>query len=318
MNTSRTITVVLFFLAGMQALADEKADQQSSPLHILFRGEAETELAPHGEGNVYAPEVMKYRDKYLMWYGGQGKDGHDRIHLAESTDGVTWKKLGVVLDNSKANHVNDPSVVRANNVFYMYYTQADEREFDQIHVATSADGIHWIPDGIAIPRGNPGDWDAKVVGRPSAFYDKETETFHLYYDGRNEGERSVGHAISDDGIIWTKSPTTPLFGHNAGGIDVHRVGKNFVMLYESREGTFLATSHDGLTWQDHGLWIPISKTPADTFGQVTPFLLLDDKGEPTDVYFGAAGRTTWDGNTIGVIKIDEKVRKTLNQVIIGD
>ena len=51
-----------------------------------------------------------------MWYGGQGRDGHDRIHLAESDDGVNWVRRGVVLDNGEANHVNDPSVVKVGNV----------------------------------------------------------------------------------------------------------------------------------------------------------------------------------------------------------
>src|SRR6202042_1907363 len=81
---------------------------------VILAGQTVTELAPHGEGNVYAPEVLIDGGLYRMWYGGQGKDGHDRIHLAESKDGRTWTRRGVVIDHGEANHVNDPSIVKVD------------------------------------------------------------------------------------------------------------------------------------------------------------------------------------------------------------
>lgn len=303
----------LILLGALILCSSSLAEERE--LEVLLKGELPTELAPHGTGNVYAPDILYIDGKYMMWYGGQGKDGHDRIHLAESTDGIHWTRKGVVLDNLKSNHVNDPSVVLVNGVYYMYYTQADTAEMDQIHVATSKDGIKWERHGIVIPVGNKGDWDSHIVGRPSTLYDADTKTFHLYYDGRSEGPRSVGHAESKDGIHWKKTPATPIFGQNAGGIDAHRVGDKFVMLYEGRDGIFLATSNDGLDWTDHGLWIPITKSKADAFGHVTPFLLVDETGNPSAVYFGAAGRTTWDGNAISRIMIDEELRKKLEEAL---
>ncbi len=55
----------------------------------ILVGEEEYELQA-GEGNVYAPDVHREGDLYRMWYGGQGRDGHDRVLLAESDDGLTW------------------------------------------------------------------------------------------------------------------------------------------------------------------------------------------------------------------------------------
>ena len=46
-----------------------------------------------------------------MFFGGQGKDGHDRIHLATSGDLQSWKQEGGVFAPPGVNHVNDPSVV---------------------------------------------------------------------------------------------------------------------------------------------------------------------------------------------------------------
>ncbi len=37
-----------------------------------------------------------------MWFGGQGRDGHDRIHLDVSADGAQWEQRGVVLEDPAA------------------------------------------------------------------------------------------------------------------------------------------------------------------------------------------------------------------------
>ena len=95
-----------------------------TPNELLIQGQTGTELAPHGEGNVYAPEVHVEKGRYRMWYGGQGRDGHDRIHLAESDDGQNWVKQGVVLEDPEANHVNDPSLVRVGGTYSLFYTRA--------------------------------------------------------------------------------------------------------------------------------------------------------------------------------------------------
>ena len=67
------------------AFAQEAADK----LTVVLAGKGKFEVAPHGEGNVYAPDVMRDGKLFKMWYGGQGKDGHDRIAYAESVDAVT-------------------------------------------------------------------------------------------------------------------------------------------------------------------------------------------------------------------------------------
>ena len=99
--------VVLFLSLFGAGLTDSDVRPE-----LLLGGELATEVAPHGEGNVYAPDVHVDGNRYRMWYGGQGRDGHDRIHLAESEDGTKWVRRGVVLEDGTANHVNDPSVVR--------------------------------------------------------------------------------------------------------------------------------------------------------------------------------------------------------------
>ena len=153
----------------------------------------------------------------------------------------------------------------------MYYTLAVAGVVDEIALATSKDGIAWEPRGVVLKPGRDGDWDGLLVGRPSVLH--EGDVFRMWYDGRKDlppgapaegvpksptSSRSVGYATSKDGLRWTKHPGNPVLGGDAGGVDVERVGAGYVMVYESHEGTRAATSDDGISWKDRGLWVPRS------------------------------------------------------------
>ena len=127
-----------------------------------------SERAPHKRGNIYAPELVVEKTRSLLYYGAQGLDGHDRIHLAVSTDGTVWKRHGVVLEDPAANHVNDPSVVVAQGVYHLYYTLAREGVSDVIALATSQDGLQWQKQGVVLNPGHPGAWDSLLVGGATA------------------------------------------------------------------------------------------------------------------------------------------------------
>ncbi len=282
-------------------------------MRVLIRGEASTERAPHGGGNVYAPEVHRDGTVLLMWYGGQGTDGHDRIHLAESADGRTWTKMGVVLDRGTANHVNDPSVVRVGDIWWMFHTVAETAEQDEIAAATSSDGVVWEKRGVVLGRGGEQAWDSRKVGRPSVLH--ENGVFRMWYDGQPTPEaaaanplaagikregRAIGYAESRDGIHWQRRPG-PVFREGSGAVHVARVEDHHVMLIESGGGVRWARSPDGDEWNARGLLLPLSNEDVDRFGHVTPFL-FEDAGNTT-VYLGAAGRKTWDGNTIARARV---------------
>lgn len=248
-----------------------------------------------------------------MWYGGQGKDGHDRIHLAESRDSTNWLKRGVVLDRGTANHVNDPSVVHVGDVWWMFYTVAEKAELDEIAAAVSPDGVTWQKRGVVLARGAAGGWDSWKVGRPSVLH--ENGRFRMWFDGqptvaaaatnrlaefvKREG-RAVGYAESLDGLSWGRRPE-PVFREGAGAVAVVRDRERLVMVIESGRGTRWAESRDGFVWQGRGLLFPLSGGAADRFGQVTPFLLMD--GERVTLLFGAALRKTWDGNVIAAAEL---------------
>jgi sucrose-6-phosphate hydrolase SacC (GH32 family) len=275
---------------------------------------------------VYAPDILIENGLYRMWFGGQGKDGHDRIQLAESPDGRSWHQRGVVLEDPTANHVNDPSVVKRGDKYFMYYTLAATDIRDDIALATSNDGIHWTKQGLVLQPSPSGSWDSLLVGRPSVLV--EGDRFRMWYDGRKDlppgapaqgvptsvnSTRAVGYAESRDGLHWTRTMTEPVFGNGAGGVHVVHLHHNYAMLYESWSGTQLATSKDGITWNAKGTWVSTTGMEVDRFGHVTPFLLTDSAVTPIALFVGAACNGSWDHNVIARIELSPAQLVALNQ-----
>ncbi len=281
----------------------------------ILRAELHTERGPHNEGNVYAPEVLFEGGQFRMWYGAQGKDGHDRIHLAVSPDGEKWNRRGVVVGNDEANHVNDPSVVRVGGTYFMFYTRAVVEVTDDIAMATSQDGVHWDKQGPVLRPGAAGEWDSLCVGRPSVLF--EDNVFKMWYDGRKDlplsapgnvpksatSTRLAGYASSPDGIHWTKH-THPVFANGAGGVDVKKINGVYVMAFESAEGTQVAVSPDGIySWTAKGLWAPLSGRDFDRYGQITPMIFAGPKGRVNSLFIGAATAASWDRNIIARVRL---------------
>lgn len=254
-----------------------------------------------GADNVYAPDIHPHAGGWLMWYGAQGGDGHDRIFLATARDGMEWRKWPAdgdpqpVLDRGRANHINDPSVVRVGDTWRMYYTEAPQAEDDVIALATGASPTGFQREGYVLRPGPAGAWDSVKVGRPSVLY--EDGVYRLWYDGTGPGgRRHVGLATSADGVRFVRHPGNPIF-FDAGAVDVKRVGGVYVMLREGGDGTRWATSTDGTCWVDRGLLFGRSGAAYDAHGQVTPFLWLRD-GAPAGVWFGGASVAAWNRNRI--------------------
>jgi len=291
-----------YMLVTVMLLSVASADE------IVITNFAETTQAPHGKGNLYAPDIIKHRGEFLMFFGGQGKDGHDRIHLATSKDGKKWSQHSVVFAPKGVNHVNDPSVVAIGKQLYMYYTRAGSGVTDTIGLAVSLDGRTWDDSGTVFNPGKPTAWDSLLVGRPSVIYDGKV--FRMWYDGRKDllpgapdpkapktdtSRRFAGYAISKNGKIWIRHPK-PVFGEDAGGIDVKKLDDSYIMLIESRDGTKWASSTDGLKWTSHGILHSKEGDKNSPHGHVTPFLFVND-GD-IELYYGGAAAPTWDQNTI--------------------
>ncbi len=199
-----------------------------------------------------------------------------------------------MLDRGASNHVNDPSAVRVGARWRMYYTDAATGEDDRVWLAEgdAVTGFHRV--AMVLDVGAAGSWEAEKVGRPSVLYEGGVD--RMWYDGQAGGRRHVGYATSTDGVHFVRHPSNPVF-RDAGAVDVKRVGGVYVMLREATDGTWWATSDDGVCWNDRGRLFATSGAAYDRFGQVTPALQLDG-ATPIAVWFGGASAATWDHNRI--------------------
>ena len=292
----------------------------------IFSPSGQTEASIHGGGNIYAPSVLYFNGQYMMWYGGFGKDGHDRIHLSTSADGLSnWLKRGVVLENRNSgggtvNHVNDPSVILVNGVLHMYYTEAGQGFNDTVALATSSDGFNWQLQGHVLrptPR-TPGTpvWDDRLVGRPSILY--VNGTYYLAFDGTTYNNvvvspptnptfsRHVGMATSTDGRNFTKlmdgnEPRKIL--DNSGAVDLALVNGTYVLFSESRTGVqFAVGSSPTAPFTRRGQLLGTSGSAFDLHGHITPAWLVTPGGSAR-IYLGGARRSDWTGQTMGVVEL---------------
>lgn len=101
---------------------------------------------------VEDPFILKENGSYRMWYVGY--DGKKRkIHEAVSKDGVTWTKIGVVLDAGSAGAMDEsglrsPVVIKRAGQYELWY-QGESISKPNSHVlrAISRDGKSWKKAG---------------------------------------------------------------------------------------------------------------------------------------------------------------------------
>ena len=102
--------------------------------------------AEWGETHLWAPHVIEHDSTYWMYYCAGGADKTEyRIHLATSSDCVTWTRHPenpMVLDGFEAR---DPMVLWVDDRWVLYYTATSEPEGGAFIVAAaeSHDLVHW-------------------------------------------------------------------------------------------------------------------------------------------------------------------------------
>ena len=115
--------------------------------------------------------------------------------------------------------------------------------------------------------GSSTSWDKETIGLGSVVY--FNNKYHMWYTGGSTTDYTyrwrIGHATSDDGIIWTKDPSNPVLDKGpAGNWDeyfvygprVMVINNTFHMWYAGKKNKFSvgniqighATSTDGSTW----------------------------------------------------------------------
>ncbi len=101
----------------------------------------------------------------------------------------------------------DPDVEWFGGRYLMYYSVNRGKDGWAVGIAESRDLMHWTKVGEVLPAG---DYESKGLAAPAAMV--RDGKLHLFYqtygNGRND---AICHAVSEDGIHFTRNATNPIF-----------------------------------------------------------------------------------------------------------
>lgn len=163
-----------------------------------------------------------------------------RPGLAMSQDGRNWARIEAehhthaLFDRGEDDEWDSlfaagPQVIAAGprdmRLFYHSY-DARERQY-RVGLATSPDGFKWQKQGPVFSGGRPGEFDSRGAGARCVVRDIDSRKFFMFYEAfDDEGRRSIGLAVSDEGLAaWERHPEPVLRpAAEAGAWDSGEVG----------------------------------------------------------------------------------------------
>ncbi len=229
--------------------------------------------------------------KYKVWFGACVPDeqSSDNVYYTEADDpeGVWSKPVRITTDDttgykltdesgklrgssSPVGYGGDPSVIKVNGTYYMYFSGLEwnlddgiYKHWNKIWLATSTDGKIWNCKGavVDVPTGGSLGYGA---GGPCAVY--RDGTFYLYYYSQSYDYR---YPDEPGGLVLKTSANGVDFGkavsidRNMSTLDVRYVPDlmKWIGTYYSEENQFapgtkagvrIAVSEDGIHWEfDH-------------------------------------------------------------------
>ncbi|MEA3396262.1 MAG: Ig-like domain-containing protein, partial [Chloroflexota bacterium] len=164
------------------------------------------EAGPEGYDQEAAAHGSLLNDggAYKLWYHAMGDQG-PIIAYATSPDGINWSKQGPVLLPDGGSWDGDavwgPSVLNLDGVYWMWYAGAGPQGPPAVGVITSTNGITWTRFLVG-----PVVTETTPIGDPHVISDGGK--LKMWYQDFEQGV--INYAESDDGILWTKSPSNPV------------------------------------------------------------------------------------------------------------
>jgi len=202
-------------------------------------------LEPSGsEQSTYEPTVLYEGNAQIlsgtvfkMWYTAEVPT--QRIHYAESVDGVTWTKYA---SNPVLTPGKQGRVMKNGSTYYLFVTNTSTNQKD---LYTSANGISWTLDTAnVISKGAGGAWDDAYIA--NSFVWVEDSTWYMLYTARDVAASRwmVGLATaSDPAGPWTKDANNPVISRVTGTVGhayVKKVGDTYYCW--THDSTFSSSS----------------------------------------------------------------------------
>jgi hypothetical protein len=195
------VTVPFYFYVGL-AISDDGGEtyRKISAAPILDRNVIDPYLTA-------SPFVLIEGSIWRMWYvsctGWKLRNGQPQhyyhIKYAESSDGIHWKRNGLVCIDYKSTDeyaIARPSIVKEDGVYKMWYSHRGESY--RLGYAESLDGLNWKrrdeDSGIDVSEEG---WDSEMVAYPCVFDDGGER--YMLYNGNDYGRTGVGLAVLERG-----------------------------------------------------------------------------------------------------------------------
>jgi sucrose-6-phosphate hydrolase SacC (GH32 family) len=217
-------------------------------------------------GTCFDVCLLQHHGRYWMWFSWRPRGS---IALVESADGVHWGQPRIALAPAATgweDAVNRPIVLQREGIWHLWYT-GQTATHSWIGHATSANGLTWTRSGRSPVLSPALPWEGPAVMCPDVIWDAGAGLYRMWYSGGNQDEPfAIGHAVSADGIHWSRHGSAPIFSADpAHSWEQNRVSAcqviqdqgwylmfyiGFYDQYTAHIG--LARSLDGLTqWERH-------------------------------------------------------------------
>ena len=280
------------------------------PAVITLGGPGEWDQVFREIGNVlYTPDDPDPSARYKAWYSGHaGPYEQTEVYagVATSPDGIHWTRRGKISEHP----LEDPYVVRVDGMYYLFAEDKIIYPFSPgIRRYQSADGLHWIDDGIVLTKGANYTWESQDIGSPAVLV--ENGVWYLLYEGRGSGNPgAIGLVTSTDGLNWVRDPLNPVMRPTPGGAwdsnsivpdDICTQDGTYYFIYHVTQNGRNGTRTGVASSTDLRHWTRTSAWPADWHDTV--MLLKNIDGPPVFFANDSGGITRFQPMHVNHIRL---------------
>ena len=157
-------------------------------------------------------------------------------------------------DKAHGNFAKDPAVVKFHEKYFLYYSIKYEDDRFGIGIATSFDLEQWEICG-EVPRQEP--YEIKGIAAPGAIV--LGDEVHLFYQTYGNWKKdAICHAVSKDGMNFTKNPENPVFAPKGDWCCGRAIDAD-VCVFQGKLHLYYATrDHDMRVQKVGGAWAPLN------------------------------------------------------------
>ena len=154
------------------------------------------------KNSVMNPCVIYKNGKFKMWYATGENYEPDVLCLAESLDGINWKKYNnnPIFSPSdfefEKEKIGGCDIIDNHHKLEMYYIGYQNIDTGRICKAVSYDGGYSWDRETSNPLISPtrDGWDAHSIYKPTVVKDLDSEIIYLWYNGRQNRDEYIGLA----------------------------------------------------------------------------------------------------------------------------